>query len=62
MNASKLNKIQGISIINANNKGNNTVQQNDINWSNLIRGKDALHQINIKTNIEDLIPNIIPEK
>jgi len=33
---------QGINIIKANKIGNNTVQQNDINWSNLILGKRLL--------------------
>jgi hypothetical protein len=48
----------GINIINANKIGNNTVQQNDISWSNLILGKDALTQIKINTIIELFIPKV----
>ena len=44
----KLYKIQGINIIIANNNGNKTVQQKDINWSKRILGKEALTQINSK--------------
>ena len=43
---------QGINIIKANKIGNNTVQQNDINWSKRILGNEALTQININTIIE----------
>ena len=50
---------QGINIIKANKRGNNTVQQNDINWSNLILGKEALTQININIIIELFIPKVI---
>ncbi len=49
----------GINIINANRIGNKTVQQNDINWSNLILGNDALTQMNINTIIELFIPKVI---
>jgi len=49
---------EGINIINANNIGNNTVQQNDINWSKRILGKDALTQIKINTIIELFIPKV----
>ena len=52
---------QGINIIKANKIGNSTVQQNDINWSNLILGKDARHQINTKTIIELFIPKVTPD-
>ena len=45
---------EGINIINANNIGNNTVQQNDINWSKRILGKDALVQIKTKISIDVL--------
>ena len=38
----------GINIMNANNIGNNTVQQNDINWSKRILGNDALTHMNSK--------------
>lgn len=47
-----------INIIYANNKGNNTVQQKDINWSNLILGKEALTHINMKIRLDVFIPNI----
>jgi hypothetical protein len=50
---------QGINIIKANKIGNKTVQQNDINWSNLILGKEALTQININIIIELFIPKVI---
>lgn len=36
--------------------GSKTVQQYDINWSNLILGKDALTHIKEKINIEVFIP------
>ena len=36
--------------------GNKTVQQNDINWSNLIRGKEALTHMNINIIIQALNP------
>lgn len=57
---SKLYKMQGIKTINAITRGNKTVQQNDINWSNLIRGKAALAQINIKIITQVLNPIVIP--
>ena len=57
---SNWNKIQGIKIINANNKGNKTVQQNDINWSNLILGNEALTHIKVKINIELFTPKLKP--
>lgn len=44
----KPNTMQGINIIYAIIIGNNIVQQADINWSNLILGKEALTQIKIK--------------
>ena len=49
---------EGINIINANKIGNKTVQQNDINWSKRILGKDALTHININTIIELFIPKV----
>ena len=52
-------KSEGISIINANKIGNNTVQQKDISWSNRILGNDARHHININTIIELFIPKVI---
>ena len=51
---------QGINIIKANKIGNNTVQQNDINWSKRILGNEALTQIKTKIMIQDLIPSTIP--
>ena len=44
-------------MINATTIGNNTVQQNDINWSNRILGRLALAQINTKIIKLDLTPN-----
>ena len=55
-NISKLYKIQGTKIMKANNIGNNTVQQNDINWSKRILGKEALAHININIIIQALNP------
>ena len=46
----------GTNIINANKIGNNTVQQNDINWSKRILGNDALTHMKVNTIIELLIP------
>jgi len=46
--------------MNANKIGNNTVQQNAINWSKRILGKEALAQININIIIELLIPKLNP--
>lgn len=48
----------GINTINANNIGNKTVQQKDINWSKRILGNDALTQINTNTIAELLIPKV----
>ena len=56
---SKLYKIQGTNIIKAITIGNKIVQQNDINWSNRILGKEALAQIKIKIITQDLKPKII---
>jgi hypothetical protein len=42
--------------MNAITIGNNTVQQYDINWSYLIRGKEALAHINVKIIIHDFVP------
>jgi len=57
---SKLYKIQGTNIISAITMGNMIVQQNDINWSNLIRGNDALTHIKIKIIIQVLSPILKP--
>ena len=53
-----MNKIQGIKIIIAIVIGNNSVQQYDINWSNLILGKLALTQIKVNTKKKDFNDNI----
>lgn len=58
---SKLYKIQGTNIMNAITIGNNIVQQKVINWSNLIRGNDALIHIKIKIIIQDFSPIIKAE-
>lgn len=39
--------MQGTNTMNAITIGNKTVQQKDISWSNLIRGKEALACLNI---------------
>ena len=54
-------KIEGIIIIKANTIGKSIVQQNDINWSKRILGKDALTQININTIKELFNPIYKPE-
>jgi len=40
--------------------GNKIVQLNDINWSNLIRGNEALTQINVNIIIHVLSPKLKP--
>lgn len=57
---SKAYKIHGTNIIKAITKGKSTVQQNDINWSNLILGKDALAQIKIKIITQVFSPKVKP--
>ena len=59
-NISKPYNIQGISIINATTIGNKTVQQNAINWSKRILGKEALTQIKIKIIRELFNPKVKP--
>jgi hypothetical protein len=59
-NISQLYIIQGISIIKAITKGNNIIQQYDINWSKRILGKEALTHIKTKTIIQVFNPKIIP--
>lgn len=46
--------------MNAITIGSSTVQQNDINWSNLILGKEALAQIKVKIRAQDLTPKVTP--
>ena len=41
--------------------GNKIVQENKINWSKRILGKDALTHIKTKTIRHDLIPKVKPE-
>lgn len=49
---------QGINIINPITIGSKITQQNDINWSKRILGKEALAQINIKIIIQLFIPKV----
>ena len=58
---SKLYTIQGINTINAITIGKSIVQENDINWSKRILGKEALTHMNINIIIHDLIPIIKPD-
>nr|ATQ37159.1 hypothetical protein [Colletotrichum lindemuthianum]ATQ37181.1 hypothetical protein [Colletotrichum lindemuthianum] len=57
-NISNAYKVQGNNIIKANNNGNKTVQQKDINWSKRILGNEALTQIKINTKSELFTPKI----
>ena len=41
--------------------GKSIVQENDINWSKRILGKEALTHINTKIIIHDLIPKVRPD-
>ncbi len=41
--------------------GNSMVQQNDINWSNRILGKEALAHIKTKIIIQVLSPKVRPD-
>ena len=52
--------IQGTSMIKENNIGSNTNQLNCINWSYLIRGKEARTHIKQKTITDVLKPNVNP--
>lgn len=47
-------------MINPNTTGNNTVQQNDINWSKRILGKEALAQIKVNIITELFNPKFKP--
>ena len=51
---------QGIIITNAIIRGNNTVQQKDINWSKRILGKEALTHIKVNIRIHVLKPKLKP--
>ena len=55
----KLYKPAGTKRIKAKTIGNSSVQQNDINWSKRILGKEALTHINIKIIIELFKPIFI---
>ena len=57
---SKLYIIHGINIIKAITIGNSIVQQNDINWSNRILGKEALAHIKTNIIIQALSPITTP--
>lgn len=57
---SKLYKTQGDVTISAITVGSRVVQQKDINWSNLIRGNDALTQTKMKKRIPALTPILKP--
>ena len=57
---SKLYTIHGINTINAITIGSSIVQENDINWSKRILGKDALTQINTNIMIQALVPIVRP--
>ena len=60
-NISQLYKIQGTKKIKLIIIGNSLVQQNNINWSNRILGKQALTHINTNIIIDDLLPKIKPD-
>lgn len=57
---SKLCNAQGITIINEITKGKSMVQQNDINWSKRILGKEALAHIKTKIMIQVFNPKVKP--
>lgn len=57
---SKLYKKQGTKNIKQIITGNSSVQQNNINWSNRILGKQALTHINKKIIIQVLSPKVKP--
>ena len=57
---SKLYIIHGINITKAITIGKRIVQQNDINWSNLILGKEALTHIKTKIIIQVFTPKVKP--
>lgn len=59
--ASKLKSRQGTKTIKAKSKGNRTVQQKLMSWSNRILGRLARTQIKVKTKALDFTPKIRPE-
>ena len=59
-NIENVYSIQGNKTINPTTKGNKTVQQNDINWSYLILGNEALTHIKVKTIMHDFSPKHNP--
>jgi len=58
---SKLYIIHGTSTIKAITIGNSIVQENDINWSKRILGKEALTQIKTKIITQAFIPRVRPD-
>lgn len=60
VNISKAYNPQGSITIKATTKGNKIVQQNDINWSYLIRGNDALAHIKVNIRRQDFKPKDKP--
>jgi len=52
--------MHGTNITNAMTIGNKTVQENNINWSKRILGKDALAHIKTKIIIQVFNPKVIP--
>lgn len=57
---SKLYKIQGTKTTKAITIGSNMIQQNVINWSKRILGKEALAHINMKIIIQLFNPKLRP--
>lgn len=57
---SKLYKIQGTKTTKAITIGSNMIQQNVINWSKRILGKEALAHINMKIITQLLNPKLRP--
>ena len=57
---SKLYMIHGTKTIKAITTGNNIVQENNINWSKRILGKEALTQMKTNIIIQAFTPSVIP--
>ena len=53
--------MQGTNTISAITIGSSIVQENDINWSKRILGKEALTHINVNIIIHDFIPMVKPD-
>lgn len=58
---SKLYTIHGTNTINAMTIGNNIVQENNINWSKRILGKEALTHIKTKIITQAFRPIVRPD-